>query len=132
MAALLLPFTRWPMKSQWQPERSDLRRGGSLEQDADDAGHVVLVLRIVLQLYPDGRRGESLPMLLVGGQVLAAGHVNQAGHVQSGNGSPVKDRSQPDFLHDRDFAAFEHPDFVQALAFAGTQVGAQFKDVWLL
>ena len=62
---------------------SNLRGRRALEQNLDDGGHVVLVLRIARQLFPDGRGGECFPMLVVRVQVFAAGHVHQAGQVGS-------------------------------------------------
>src|ERR1039457_2769914 len=81
--------------------KSNLRSGRALENDADHAGHVVLVYRIGLQLFPDRRGAKRRPVLFVLVRIFAARHVSQAGHVRANRSAAIKNRGQPDLFHHR-------------------------------
>src|SRR5882757_3055518 len=77
---------------------SDLRSGCALEQDADGTIHIVFILRVAGQLFPDRCIVESLPMLFVRFQIFTTGHVNQTWHSRTDQGSAVKNRRQANFF----------------------------------
>ena len=109
-----------------------MRRGRAFEKDADDRGDVVFVFRIFAELLPDWIGAETAPMFFVFFFVLARNHVGEVWHLRSENSLGEENGREADFFHDGNFAGVEHFDFVDALGFVVTGVGAKFENPGLL
>src|SRR5665213_2286712 len=72
---------------------SDLRRGRAFQENADDLRHIVLILRITAQFFPDRRIKKLLPMLFVLVAICAGNHVNKIRHLRPNHSLREKDRT---------------------------------------